>query len=162
IPDPRLGPPGPVPCPRDVRRPARRRGRAHAPIAHAGAARGGADRARSSGILPRGPGSLPGPRIVTPGAGPPLGKRVSSMADIIQAIYSPLILIYGLSHIVRPRPWADFFIAMRHTGFAPLIIGTYTLPTGLILIVEYLRSLQSGASTFRFANWTAEVEDLQQ
>jgi hypothetical protein len=43
----------------------------------------------------------------------------------IQAIYAPLILIFGLAHLARPRLWADFFLAMKRTGFAR------TLPTAV-------------------------------
>jgi hypothetical protein len=51
--------------------------------------------------------------------------------------YSPMILIFGISHIAQPRLWADFFIAMGRTGFARLIIGMYTLPTAMILVVGH-------------------------
>jgi hypothetical protein len=78
----------------------------------------------------------------------------------IQAIYGPLILIFGLSHLVRPRLWADFFIAMKRTGFAPLIIGMYTLPTGLILIVLHNRWVLDWPLFITLSGWGMTIKSV--
>src|SRR3954465_8690127 len=55
------------------------------------------------------------------------------MAPYIDAYFALALVIIGLSPAAQPRLWADFFNAMKRTGFAPLIIGMYTLPTGLLI-----------------------------
>ncbi len=57
------------------------------------------------------------------------------MARYIAAWFALSLVIFGLSHAAHPRLWADFFHAMKATGFAPLIIGLYTLPTGLVILL---------------------------
>ena len=59
------------------------------------------------------------------------------MARYIDAFFAPMLLIMCLSHAAQPRLWADFFLAMKRTGLAPLIIGMYTLPVGLLLVVGH-------------------------
>ena len=45
------------------------------------------------------------------------------MAPYIDAWFALSLVIVGLSHAAQPRLWADFFNAMKRTGYAPLIIG---------------------------------------
>ena len=76
----------------------------------------------------------------------------------IQAIYSPMILIFGLSHILQPRLWADFFIAMALTGFARLIIGMYTLPIGLLIVVGHNQWVWDWPVLVTIAGWGMTVK----
>jgi hypothetical protein len=78
----------------------------------------------------------------------------------IQAIYAPLILIFGLSHLTQPRLTADFFIAMKRTGFAPLIIGMYTLPTGLILIVGHNKWVLDWPLFITLSGWAMTLKSI--
>ena len=59
------------------------------------------------------------------------------MAPYIDAWFALTLVIIGLSHAAQPRLWAEFFNAMKQTGFAPLIIGMYTLPTGLVILLGH-------------------------
>src|SRR5262245_18706256 len=59
------------------------------------------------------------------------------MAPYIDAWFALSLVIFGLSHAAQPRLWVDFFNAMKRTGLAPLIIGMYTLPTGLIIVLGH-------------------------
>ena len=59
------------------------------------------------------------------------------MAPYIDAWFALTLVIIGLSHAAQPRLWAEFFSAMKRTGFAPLIIGMYTLPTGLVILLGH-------------------------
>ncbi len=59
------------------------------------------------------------------------------IAPYIDAWFALSLVIVGLSHTARPRLWADFFNAMKRTGYAPLIIGMYTLPTGLVILLGH-------------------------
>ena len=59
------------------------------------------------------------------------------MARYIDAWFGLSLVIVGLSHAAQPRLWAEFFNAMKRTGYAPLIIGMYTLPTGLVILLGH-------------------------
>ena len=59
------------------------------------------------------------------------------MARYIDAWFALSMVIFGLSHAAQPRLWAAFFSAMKATRFAPLIIGMYTLPTGLVILLAH-------------------------
>ncbi len=59
------------------------------------------------------------------------------MAPYIDAWFALTLVIIGLSHAAQPRLWAEFFNAMKATGYAPLIIGMYTLPTGLVILLGH-------------------------
>src|SRR3954468_8640197 len=63
--------------------------------------------------------------------------RRPTMAPYIDAWFALSLVIVGLSHAAQPRLWAQFFNAMKATGFAPLIIGMYTLPTGLVILLAH-------------------------
>ena len=59
------------------------------------------------------------------------------MAPYIDAYVAPMLLVACLSHIAQPKLWAEFFRVLRRTGVAPLIIGMYTLPLGLLIVVGH-------------------------
>ena len=61
------------------------------------------------------------------------------MAWQVQVAYAAAMLIFGVSHAVQPRLWADFFLAMKRTGFASLIIGMYTVPFALVIVIGHNR-----------------------
>jgi uncharacterized protein YjeT (DUF2065 family) len=64
-------------------------------------------------------------------------SRRLSVAPYIDAWFALTLVIIGLSHAAQPGLWAEFFNAMKRTGFAPLIIGMYTLPTGLVILLGH-------------------------
>ena len=47
------------------------------------------------------------------------------------------LAIVGLSHATRAGLWARAFHALGRTGVAPLVIGTFTLPMGLALVIGH-------------------------
>ena len=55
----------------------------------------------------------------------------------IQAVIAPGFLLMGLSHVVQPQLWVQFFEAVRNTGLAAVIVPLYTLPIGLLLIAGH-------------------------
>jgi len=56
---------------------------------------------------------------------------------ILERIMAPGFLLMGLSHLIQPRMWVRFFELVRQSGAAGAIIGLYTLPLGLLLIVGH-------------------------
>jgi uncharacterized protein YjeT (DUF2065 family) len=61
------------------------------------------------------------------------------MASQVEVAYAAVMLIFGVSHAVQPRLWADFFLAMKRTGSASLIIGMYTVPFALVIVLGHNR-----------------------
>lgn len=59
------------------------------------------------------------------------------MAAYIEAWLALSLVIVGLSHAAHPRLWSEFFDAIKRTGFASLMIGLYTLPTGLVILLGH-------------------------
>lgn len=51
----------------------------------------------------------------------------------IEVFTAALLAATGLSHVLYPRLWAQLFIDMFHKPYAGLIIGTLTLPLGLLI-----------------------------
>lgn len=54
---------------------------------------------------------------------------------MLERFFAIAFLAVALSHIVQPRMWADFFAALRKTGYAGLAIAMFTLPQGLAIVV---------------------------
>ena len=82
------------------------------------------------------------------------------MTAFIQAVYAPMILIFGLSHLAQPRLWSDFFQVLARTGVAPLIIGMYTLPTGLLLIVGHNLWVMDWPLIITLSGWGMTVKSV--
>jgi hypothetical protein len=80
------------------------------------------------------------------------------MAAQIETIVSSLFLIFGVSHAVRPQSWADFFAALKRTGFAQLIIPMYTLPMGLLIVVCHNRWAWGWPLFITLAGWGMTIK----
>jgi hypothetical protein len=60
------------------------------------------------------------------------------MTDVIAKVYSVGFFVIGVSHFVNARLWTDFFAELRtNNRFAALLIGMFTLPIGLLLIIGH-------------------------
>ena len=59
------------------------------------------------------------------------------LTAFIAKFFSVTLLAVGLSHLLQPRRWADFFIKMKRTGLAGIIIAMYTLPQGLLIVLGH-------------------------
>jgi hypothetical protein len=57
--------------------------------------------------------------------------------ELVQAFVAPMFLLVGLSHVVQPRAWAEFFAEMSKGRMARFIIPIYTLPVALVLLVGH-------------------------
>src|SRR5262245_66586666 len=82
------------------------------------------------------------------------------MAPYIDAYVAPMLLIASLSHIAQPRLWADFFRVLGRTGVAPLIIGMYTLPIGLLVVVGHNRWVWDWPVLVTIAGWGMTVKSI--
>lgn len=60
-----------------------------------------------------------------------------SLTVFIAKYFSLSLLAVGLSHLVQPRLWANYFIKIKETGVAGIIIGMYTFPLGLLIVLGH-------------------------
>ncbi len=60
-----------------------------------------------------------------------------TIATLIERFFSVSLLVVGVSHLAQPRLWRDFFIKIKGTGVAGLIIAMYTLPQSLLIILGH-------------------------
>jgi hypothetical protein len=43
----------------------------------------------------------------------------------------------GISHVLQPGRWAELFADLFRRSYAPLVIGTLTLPLGLFVVLTH-------------------------
>ena len=48
-----------------------------------------------------------------------------------------LFILVGLSHILHPRRWSDFFIELFKTAAPSFVISAFTLPLGLVIVCTH-------------------------
>jgi uncharacterized protein YjeT (DUF2065 family) len=77
---------------------------------------------------------------------------------VLQKIFALVFVIIGLSHIVQPKAWAEFFTVVKNTGVAGLIIAMYTLPVGLVLVVTHNRWGWDWPVLLTLAGWGMTVK----
>jgi hypothetical protein len=82
------------------------------------------------------------------------------MATYIDAYVAPMLLIVCLSHFAQPKLWAEFFRALTRTGVAPLIIGMYTLPIGLLIVVGHNQWAWDWPVLVTIAGWGMTVKSV--
>lgn len=59
------------------------------------------------------------------------------METFIARFYAVLLLVTGVSHLVQPRRWADFFIELKRHETSAFLIGVLTLPLGLLIVLGH-------------------------
>ncbi|MCC6678005.1 MAG: hypothetical protein IT436_12750 [Phycisphaerales bacterium] len=79
--------------------------------------------------------------------------------DTLAAFFVAVILaVLGLSHLFHPRAWADLFKDLLTRPYAGLIIGTFTLQTGLLVLLAHWtwKSTPGMVVTLIGAAWTCK------
>ena len=66
-----------------------------------------------------------------------MGGLETSVPTLIARFFSVSLFLVGLSHVVQPRLWRDFFLKLKDTGVAGIIIAMYTLPQGLLIVLGH-------------------------
>ncbi|HEX8694518.1 MAG TPA: hypothetical protein VF746_18995 [Longimicrobium sp.] len=74
-------------------------------------------------------------------------------AELIAKVYSAGFLVIGLSHLARPRLWADFFAEVLRSRHAAFLIGTLTLPAGLLIVVGHNVWVPGPRTLITLAGW---------
>ena len=60
-----------------------------------------------------------------------------SISTLIARFFSVSLFLVGISHLAQPVLWRDFFMKIKETGVAGLIIAMYTLPQGLLIVLGH-------------------------
>jgi hypothetical protein len=64
-------------------------------------------------------------------------KADMTLQMFIARFLSISLLITAVSHAAQPRLWRDFFLMLKGTGVAGIIIAMYTLPLGLVIVLGH-------------------------
>jgi hypothetical protein len=56
---------------------------------------------------------------------------------LVARFFSIALLVVGISHLIQPRLWRDFFILLKRTRVAGIIIAMYTFPQGLLIVLTH-------------------------
>jgi hypothetical protein len=59
------------------------------------------------------------------------------VAELIDRYFALAVFILGVSHLLQPRRGVEFFDELRKSRHAGFIIGMYTLPFGLLLVIAH-------------------------
>jgi hypothetical protein len=59
------------------------------------------------------------------------------MELFIERYFAISLLAVGLSHIALAREWRDFFLLLKETGVAGIIIAMFTFPLGLLIVLGH-------------------------
>ncbi len=60
-----------------------------------------------------------------------------TITTFVARFFSVTLLVVGLSHVALPRQWRDFFLLLKRTGVAGIIIAMFTFPVGLMLALGH-------------------------
>jgi hypothetical protein len=80
------------------------------------------------------------------------------MEILIEKIFAFVFLLIGLSHLLQPAPWVDFFCWLRSKSFGAFIVVIYTWPVAIV-IVTFHNSWELRPAVFiTLAGWSMLVK----
>ncbi len=80
------------------------------------------------------------------------------MEIILQRVLAPIFLIVGVSHVLHPYRWADFFMRLKQTGQAAFVIAILTMPLGMLIVVGHNRWEWDWPLFLTLAGWGMTVK----
>jgi len=60
-----------------------------------------------------------------------------TITTFVARFFAVSLFVVGLSHAMQPKLWRDFFLLLKRTGVAGIIIAMFTFPVGLMLVVGH-------------------------
>ena len=75
---------------------------------------------------------------------PVMWSFVSDAPSFVQLVMLMSCVVMGLSHIVRPQMWADYFAALHAEGTRGVITRTFTLELWAALLIVSLHQVWQG------------------
>lgn len=78
----------------------------------------------------------------------------------IARFFSLSLLAIGLSHAIQPKLWLNFFILIKKSGVAGIIIAMFTLPVGLMIIAGHNIWVFDVPVIITFCGWSMTIKSL--
>ncbi len=82
------------------------------------------------------------------------------MELIIQKIFAASFLVWGISHMIQPQLWIDFFTNLSQKKYGGLVVALYTLPVGLLLLTCHNVWEWSPAVFVTIAGWSMTIKGI--
>ena len=80
------------------------------------------------------------------------------MENIVDKIFAFVFVLVGLSHLLQPAAWVDFFVWLRSKTFGGFIVVIYTLPIAMVLIVFHNQWTLRPSIVLTIAGWIMLVK----
>jgi hypothetical protein len=83
-----------------------------------------------------------------------------TIETLIARFFSVGLLVVGISHFAQPKLWRNFFVAIKRTGFAGIIIGMFTLPQGLLIVLGHNKWVADISLTITIFGWGMTIKSI--
>jgi uncharacterized protein YjeT (DUF2065 family) len=79
---------------------------------------------------------------------------------LIERWFAIGLLIFGLSHLLHPRQWAAVFLPLGESDTGGLLVATFTLPLGLIIVLAHNVWVWAVPVIVTFIGWAMLAKSL--
>ena len=83
-----------------------------------------------------------------------------TIATLIARFFSVSFLVVGVSHLAQPKLWRDFFVTIKRTGFAGIIIAMFTLPQGLLIVLGHNIWVADTSLIITICGWGMTIKSI--
>ena len=83
-----------------------------------------------------------------------------SASELVARYFAASLVIVSASHFAQPAMWRDFFIDVRRTGYAGIIIAMLTLPVGLVIVITHNVWVAGIPVVVTVAGWGMVIKSL--
>jgi hypothetical protein len=80
--------------------------------------------------------------------------------EIVARFFAASLMIVSASHLAQPVMWRDFFVAVRRTGYAGIIIAAFTLPLGLAIVIGHNVWVAGVPVVLTIAGWGMVIKSV--
>ena len=80
------------------------------------------------------------------------------MELLIEKIFAFVFMLVGLSHLLQPAAWVDFFAWLRSKTYGGFIVVIYTLPIAIVVIVFHNEWALRPSVILTIAGWIMLVK----
>jgi hypothetical protein len=79
---------------------------------------------------------------------------------LIERFFSITLLATGVSHLLQPRLWHDFFLLLKRSGVAGIIIAMFTFPLGLTIVLGHNVWVWGVPVIYTLCGWGMTIKSL--
>jgi hypothetical protein len=80
------------------------------------------------------------------------------MQLLLERIFGFVFLLVGLSHLLQPGPWVDFFKWLRSKTYGGFVVVIYTLPIAIVIVTFHSRWELRSSLILTLAGWIMLVK----